>query len=328
MTSDSRPGPGPDGGPGASIGRAVPDGDHERLSVVIVDYRRPDLVADALRALASGTLRPSEVVVVDVQPVASAPLPDDLCDGPLGAAIRVMAIADNPGYAAACNRGAAATTDDWVLFMNSDVMVDPECLAIVLAEAAADLAVGVATCRLVLPDGRTDHACHRGIPTPLGSLAYKLRLGRLFPRSRRLGHYTLSWLDPTTVHDIEAGSGAFLLVRRAALEAVGGWDEGYWFYAEDLDLCLRLSRAGWRVRFVGTATATHLKSATSHLRRGRADLSAEERATRRRVERAIVESHERFYHQHLEAGTSVLLRPLVRLMFATDRLRLRLRDRR
>jgi hypothetical protein len=309
------------------MGQAVPGSGSERLSVVLVDYHRPDLVADALRALAGGTLRPSEVVVVDVQPMAAAPLPEDVRSGPLGSVTQVLATADNPGYAAACNRGAAVTTGEWVLFMNSDVMVDPACLAGVLAEAAAGSMIGAATCRLVLPDGRIDHACHRGIPTPFDSLAYKLRLARLFPRSRRLGHYTLSWLDPSTVHDVEAGSGAFLLVRRAALDAVGGWDERYWFYAEDLDLCLRLTRSGWRVRFVGTATATHLKSATSHLRRGRADLSPEERSTRRRVEGAIVDSHERFYREHLEADTAILLRPLVRLMFATDRLRLRLRDR-
>ena len=136
------------------------------------------------------------------------------------------------------------------------------------------------------------------------------------PGSRRLGHYRLSWLDPLTVHDVEACSGAFLLIRRAALAAVGGWDERYWFYAEDLDLCLRVAQAGWRVRYVGTATATHVKGGSSNLRRAPRELTEAQRATRQRVREAAVESHERFYREHLAAGTARPLRPLVRAMFA------------
>ena len=110
---------------------------------------------------------------------------------------------------------------------------------------------------------------------------------------------------------MEACSGAFLLIRREALEAVGGWDERYWFYAEDLDLCLRVTQAGWRVRYVGTASAVHVKGSSSNLRRSPSDLTDEQRATRRRVREAIIDSHERFYREHLEAGTARPLRPLV-----------------
>ena len=117
------------------------------------------------------------------------------------------------------------------------------------------------------PDGSLDHACHRGIPSVIDLLVYKARLDRLAPRSRRLGHYRLSWLNPATVHDVEACSGAFLLMRREVLDAVGGWDERYWFYAEDLDLCLRVAQAGWRVQYVGSATAVHVKGGSSNLRR-------------------------------------------------------------
>jgi GT2 family glycosyltransferase len=134
-----------------------------------------------------------------------------------------------------------------------------------------------------------------------------------------LGHYRLSWLDPNESHDVEACSGAFLLVRREAFEAVGGWDERYWFYAEDLDLCLRVTQAGWRVRYVGTATAVHVKGGSSNLRRSPGGLTPEQRATRRRVREAIIDSHERFYREHLEADTARPLGPLVSLMFRLDR---------
>jgi GT2 family glycosyltransferase len=289
----------------------------DRPSVVVVNYRRPDLLTDALVALQASSLRPSEVVIVEVEAAGLPPIPTDPHDPPVP--MRLLPLPDNPGYAAACNRGAELASGDWVLFMNADVIVSPGCLGAVLAEVSADPTIGIATCRLVRPDGALDHACHRGIPSVLDSLIYKARLDRLAPGSRRLGHYRLSWLDPLTIHDVEACTGAFLLIRREALAAVGGWDERYWFYAEDLDLCLRVTRAGWRVRFVGTATATHLKGSSSNLRRSPRELTDEQRAARQRVRVAAVESHERFYREHLAGGTARPLRPLVRAMFAGQR---------
>jgi hypothetical protein len=292
-----------------------------RLSVVVVDHHRPDLLAEALRALYVSTRRPDEIIVVEVDAQEAPDLPADDCDPALRP--RVLVCADNPGYATACNRGAAQASGDWILFMNADVMVSTGCLAVVMAEAEPDPDIGIATPRLVRPDGRLDHACHRGIPSVIDSLAYKARLDRLFPRSRRLGHYRLAWLDERGTHDVEACSGAFLLIRRTALSAVGGWDERYWFYAEDLDLCLRVAHAGWRVRYVGSSSAVHVKGSSSNLRRSAHGLTPEQRAIKRRVREAVVDSHERFYRQHLMAGTGPLLRPLVALMFRLDRARAR-----
>jgi GT2 family glycosyltransferase len=291
------------------------------VSVVVVNYRRPDLLSDALRALQASSLHPAEIVVVEVEATEPPLLPIDAAQAVVP--LQFLPLADNPGYAAACNRGAALARGDWLLFLNADVTIDPECLATVMAEVAADPSVGIGTCRLVRPDGSLDHACHRGIPSVLDSLIYKSRLDRLAPSSRRLGHYRLAWLDPLTVHDIEACTGAFLLIRREVYTAVGGWDERYWFYAEDLDLCLRVTQAGWRVRYVGTAAATHVKGSSSNLRRSPRGLSDEQRATRQRVREAAVESHERFYREHLAAATARPLRPLVRAMFAGQRFLIR-----
>jgi len=282
------------------------------LSAVIVNYRRPDLLVEAVRALSASQRRPDEIVIVDVDPVE----PPGLESWP---EVKLVTLDDNPGYAAACNRGAAQARSEWLLFMNADVFVSPSAVGGVLGEAAVDPAIGIATCRLVRPDGELDHACHRGIPTAMDSLIYKARLDRLRPTSRRLGHYRLTWLDPAETHDIEACSGAFLLIRRDAFEAVGGWDEHYWFYAEDLDLCLRATQAGWRVRYVGTETATHVKGGSSRLHDEPHELTAEERAARRRVHVATVDAHQRFYQEHLEDGTSRPLRPMVMAMFAAQR---------
>ncbi len=288
------------------------------LSIVIVNHRREDLLIRALDALRGSEHAPDEVVIVDVEPTR-----------PLEASLRsnecLLVIDDNPGYSAACNRGAGLTSGGWVLFLNDDVFVEPGCLGGVLAEATADDSIGIATCRLTMPDGELDHACHRGLPTVFDSLVYKARLDRLLPQSHRLGHYRLSWLDPGGVHDVEACAGAFLLIRRDVFQAVGGWDEAYHFYAEDLDLCARVRAAGYRVRYVGTQQAVHVKGGSSHFKARADDLTEAELGTRDRARVAAILAHERFYEQHMEAATARPIRPLVRLMYTAQRRRARVR---
>jgi GT2 family glycosyltransferase len=287
------------------------------LGAVVVSYRRYDLLRQCLEALAASSRPPDRIVVVDNESDADA-LAAAVAGIP---GVEAIGNAGNPGYAASCNQGWRAAGTDLVLFLNGDVTVTATCLERVTAALDADPGVGIATARLERPDGTLDHACHRGIPTPEAALWYSLKLHRVRPRSRRFAAYTMSWLDPATEHDIEACSGAFLLVRSATLEMIGGWDEGYWFYAEDLDLCLRVLRAGLRVRYVASAVATHVKGASSNLRADGRTLDPAEQATRDRVRLAIVASHLRFYRLHLAASTAWPLRLLVETRFRVDRRR-------
>lgn len=282
-----------------------------RTSAVIVNYRRYDLLPGCLTSLVQSTCPPDEIIVVDNESEASR-LGEATAQFP---SVRTIANATNTGFAFACNQGWRASAGASLLFINPDVTVASNCIEECLDELRSDPRIGVVTCRLVLPDGRLDHACHRGLPTASASLAYKLGLSRAFPRSRRLARYTMSWLDPRTVHDVEACSGAFMLVPRDVMQAVGGWDEGYWFYGEDLDLCVRIGELGKRIRYLGTASALHAKGSSSHLRSPSAELSPDELATRRRVEREIVRSHRRFFRQHMEPSTRWPAAILIRGMF-------------
>jgi GT2 family glycosyltransferase len=293
------------------------------VRAVIVNYHTYDLLETCIRALQSGTLPPTEIVVVD-----NASDPHRLARLQQATpAVRAIPNARNVGYARACNQGWHDAATDFVLFVNPDVTVDAGCLAACAAAATLDPLTGIATCRLVRPDGRLDHACHRGLPTPGASLAYALRLDRLFPRSHTLARYTMSWLDPATDHVVEACSGAFMLVGRSLLESLGGWDERYWFYGEDLDLCLRAGQAGKRVHYVGTATAVHIKGASSHLHERKRDLTPAERAHRRRVQAAIVASHRLFFRQHVEPSSRRPVAYAIRAMFAAQSLRVSLAAR-
>jgi len=281
------------------------------LSAIIVNYRSSDLVDACLRSLYAGSARPDESVVIDNQAEGWEP-PGDLRgrDG-----IRVISRRDNPGYSASCNSGASAAAGGELLFLNADVRLGHDCLERTQEALHAAPDVGIVSPRLIRPDGSLDHACHRGLPTPLAALAYKSRLSRLAPRSRRLSRYTMSWLDPLTEHDVEACTGAFMLMPRSVLDGVGGWDERYRFYAEDLDLCVRVAEAGRRVRYVGTTTAIHMKGAFSHQHVPDSQLDPEQRATKRRVQGDIAAAHRLFYDEHLAPGAGPVARGAMRSFF-------------
>jgi GT2 family glycosyltransferase len=293
------------------------------LSTIVVNFRSHDLVNDCLRSLLAGSRPPDEIVVVDNE-AAGGGLSPDLAADPR---VRLSLDPDNPGYAASCNSGAAIASGDTLLFLNADVTVDGDTLARCEAELRGDPSIGIVSPRLLRPDGAMDHACHRGLPTAGASLAYKLHLDRLFPRSHRLARYTMAWLDRATDHDIESCTGAFLLISRDALETAGGWDERYRFYGEDLDLCLRVSESGRRVRYLGTVQATHLKGAFSHSDTPDRELDDSQRQVKRWVQREVIASHRLFFDEHIRPGSAAPTRLAIESLFWLQSMRLDVADR-
>jgi N-acetylglucosaminyl-diphospho-decaprenol L-rhamnosyltransferase len=116
--------------------------------------------------------------------------------------------------------------------------------------------VGICGCRLVREDGTFDHAAKRSFPTPLGALAHFTGVGRAAWAPRALSQYRAPDVEEGPV---DAVNGAFMLMRRAALDEVGLFDEGYWLYMEDLDLCYRFAQAGWLTWYQPAVTLMHTK---------------------------------------------------------------------
>ena len=124
-------------------------------------------------------------------------------------------------------------------------------------------------CSLYKADGTLDPACKRGEPTLLASLAYQFGLDLRFPGIVRFSKYRAGHVGTSEVAPVDAVNGAFMLIRRSAFDASGGFDERFWMYAEDLDLCRNIRQKGRIVLYRGDLRATHLKGACSGDRRSR-----------------------------------------------------------
>jgi N-acetylglucosaminyl-diphospho-decaprenol L-rhamnosyltransferase len=181
----------------------------------------------------------------------------------------------------------------YALLLNPDTEVPPDALGRVVAFADADAEIGVLGPKLVRPDGSLDLACRRSFPTPELSAYRMLGLSRLFPHSRRFGRYNLTYLDADVTAEVDSVVGAFMLVRREALDQVGLLDEAFFMYGEDLDWAFRIKAAGWKVVYYPGVTVLHVKRASS-----------------RQSPRAQVEfwrSMEIFYRKHYAAETPWLI---------------------
>lgn len=234
------------------------------LSIVIVSYNVRDLLRACLRSVfASVGDFTYEVLVVDNRSrdgsaeMVRAEFPQ----------AQVIVSPVNGGYAYGNNLGLARATGRYFLLLNPDTEVPPNALADMIAYMDLRPWAGAAGPKLVRSDGSLDLACRRSFPTPEVSLYRMLGLSKLFPRSRRFGRYNLTYLDPDKPAEVDSVVGAFMMIRRKAVEQVGLLDESFFMYGEDLDLAYRLKQAGWRVLYNPAVVVLHRKGESSKQRK-------------------------------------------------------------
>jgi GT2 family glycosyltransferase len=166
----------------------------------------------------------------------------------------------------------------------------------------------------VQADGSMDLACRRSIPSLWDGFCRATGLDARFPRSRRLAGYNLTWLDPDDTYDVGAINGAFMMGRREAFEKVGLFDEDFFMYGDDLDLCYRFTQAGYRVVYDGRVSITHLKG-TSVAK------------DYERMSKAIFDANKAFYLKHFNPHNSRVIRLKYALAFGAWKLVSRFRAR-
>ena len=227
------------------------------LDIVIVAYRSRELLRrclDSLRAFPPSV--PIKVVVVDnasedgSAEMVRADYPE----------VELIASPENLGFAAATNLGARLVDAPYLLALNPDTAVTEGALDAVLAVLERHAEVAVVGPRLVREDGSLDHAAKRSFPTPMSALGHFSGVGRRPEARGKLAAYRAPTVESGPV---DAVNGAFMLMRRDAFERLGGFDEGYWMYMEDLDFSYRLAQAGWLSWYEPDAVVTHIKGGTT-----------------------------------------------------------------
>ena len=223
------------------------------VSALVVSYNAKELLLRSLQSFFTSADVPVEAVVVD----------NDSSDGSAAAVTdefpqaTVLVQPKNIGYGRAANLGLERCQGRFVLLLGADVTMDPGSVGKLADSLLTRPDAGAVGPRVMLPDGRLDPDCRRSFPIPSTMFYQTLGLSKLFPKSPRFGRHNMGHVSDTDFHEMDAGTGACLMLRMATLERVGFFDPRYFMFGEDLDLCYRLKLGGWKVFYLPTASASH-----------------------------------------------------------------------
>lgn len=231
------------------------------LSIIIVNYKTKQLTLQAIESVYQSHIDfQLEIILVDNASTEKG-LEEELKER--FPQVHFIASDHNEGFSKANNKGYLVATGRYILLLNSDTILEKDTLQIMVDYMKEHPSVGVSGCKVVLPDGSLDRACKRGYPTPMASLYYMLGLHKIFPTHAKFNQYQLGHLDPDQEHSVDSLVGAFMLLRREAIEEVGLLDEDFFMYGEDIDWCYRIREAGWEIKYYPKTSILHLKGASS-----------------------------------------------------------------
>ena len=265
------------------------------LSVIIVSYNTKDLLFSCLTSIAKAVHPKNglEIIVVDN---ASKDGSGELIANEFPQVVLIKNN-ENLGFAKANNQGAKKARGKYLLFLNSDTIVKRYSLVKPLKFLKNHPKVGAITIKLNLADGQVDLDNHRGFPTPWASFCHFSGLSGLFPRSTFFNSYHLGQKKLNRIHSIPVAAGSFLMMPQKVFNAIGAWDEAYYFYGEDIDLCYRINAAGYKIIYYPIVTAIHHKGASSGIRKESRSLSKADKKTKIKVAEASVEAMKIFYRK-------------------------------
>ncbi len=230
-----------------------------RLSIVIVSYNTRQLLADCLQSLYDDPDHDQwQIIVVDN---ASSDDSVTMVARQFPQATLVT-LDSNIGFARANNRGARIATGRHLLFLNADTVAPAGVITALcdFLDQRADAAI--VGPRLVYPDGRLQYSA-RTFPGPLNTFLEYSFVDRLLPNVRLFGRPRLTYMDHKQVQPVDYVAGACLMICREYFDNVGGWCEGYFFYAEDADLCAKVKRVGGKTYYYGRSRIIHIGGASA-----------------------------------------------------------------
>jgi GT2 family glycosyltransferase len=227
-----------------------------KISIIIVNYNVKQYLEQALqsilKALAGIT---SEVYVVD-----NASTDDSTTMVKrLFPEVILIENKENVGFAKANNQALEKARGETICLINPDTLVREDTFRVCLEYLTNHPNVGAVGCKILNADGTLQLACRRSFPTPWVAFTKVTGLSKLFPKSKLFGKYNLTYLDPDRETEVEALSGAFMVIRKRAVNEAGLLDENFFLYGEDLDWCYRILNKGWKIIYIPTTQIIHYK---------------------------------------------------------------------
>ena len=229
------------------------------VSVVIVNYNVRDFLVQAIRSVERASRNLStEIWVVDNNSIDDSvetvrrEFPD----------VHLIANRDNAGFGVANNQAIRECKGEFVFILNPDTIVQEDTLDRMVAFMRSHVDCGALGCRILNPDGSFAPESRRAFPTPEIAFWRMTGLGKLFPHSKRFGGYNMTYLPIDEAAEVDALSGSCMMTRREALigpRGAGLFDEDFFMYGEDLDLCYRIQQSGWSIWYTPDTCIIHYK---------------------------------------------------------------------
>lgn len=230
-----------------------------KLSIVIVNYNSGALTHSCIESLyQEGLPAQTEIIVVDngssddSVPFLQSDFPD----------ITLIDTGQNLGLAGGVNRALKAAKGKYVLLLNPDIIVQPNAVAELVGFMDKNVDVGVAGGKLLSPNGQLQYSCFR-FYTPLTIIYRRTWLGKNNRGTAAIDRFLMKDFDHQSVRDVDWLMGSCLILRQSAVKHVGGMDERFFLYFEDVDWCRRFWEAGWRVTYVPQAQFSHFHQQSS-----------------------------------------------------------------
>lgn len=235
-----------------------------RVSIVVVNWKTPKLLAGALSSLLADSQSASfEIWVVD----------NNSGDGSVEMlrrdfpSVHTIANTENVGFGKACNQVIPMCTGEHVLLVNPDTFASGQAVSHLLDYMDAHPECGAVGPKVLNPDGSLQLSCRRSFPDVAASFFRLSYLSLLFPKHPLVARYNLTYADPDQMLEVDALSGAFMMLRSEAIKQVGLLDEDIFMFGEDIDWCWRVKQAGWTVVYVPQSVVYHYHGASSRFRR-------------------------------------------------------------
>ncbi len=270
------------------------------LSIIVVNYKTYELTKQTIDSvLRQNANFEYEIILVDnsSQDGSIEKIQSDFQNIINQGTLKVIINDSNLGFSKANNIGIRNSIGEYILLLNSDTKLDQDCLQKCieyinrynLENPNKKDIIGALGCKIILPDGKLDHACKRGFPTPSASLHYLLGLDKKNPA--KYGQYDALHLDEDEIGEVDALMGAFMLMPKSVLNEIGLLDETFFMYGEDIDLCYRIKEAGYKIIYYPETKIIHYKGGSS----------TEKSKPKRRNPKTIYDFHDAmwiFYKKH------------------------------